>query len=178
MSIQSIVLVPVRAVLNFRKKLLRKYWLRKAKYQLKSHGERLFIGGPCEFARGCVDVGNNVNFNGMCIIGGGKVTIGDNFHSGIECMIITQNHNYEGTAVPYDKTFIYKNVVIGDNVWFGNRITVTGDITIGEGAIIAAGSVVVKDVPDYAIVGGNPAKVIKYRDIDHYKKLVEEKKFH
>lgn len=93
-------------------------------------------------------------------------------------MIITQNHNYEGTAVPYDKTFIYKNVVIGDNVWFGNRITVTGDITIGEGAIIAAGSVVVKDVPDYAIVGGNPAKVIKYRDIDHYKKLVEEKKFH
>lgn len=52
-----------------------------------------------------------------------------------------------------------------------------GDVTIGEGAIIAAGSVVVKDVPAYAIVGGNPAKVFKYRDVEHYKKLKDEGKF-
>lgn len=45
-------------------------------------------------------------------------------------------------------------------------------------AIIVSGSVVVKDVPDYANVEGNPAKVIKYRDIKHYKKMVEEKKLH
>lgn len=42
-------------------------------------------------------------------------------------------------------------------------------VTIGEGAIVAAGSVVVKDVPDYAIVGGNPAKVIKYRNVENFK---------
>ena len=92
-------------------------------------------------------------------------------------MIITQNHNYEGESIPYDKTFIYKNIKIGDCVWFGNRVTVTGNVTIGEGAIIAAGAVVTKDVPDCAIVGGNPAKIIKYRDKEHYYRLKAEGKF-
>lgn len=93
-------------------------------------------------------------------------------------MIITQNHNYDhGAAIPYDDTYELKNVVIEDNVWFGNRVIVVGNITIGEGAIVAAGAVVSKDVPKCAIVGGNPAKVIKYRDIEHYEKLKQEGKF-
>ena len=54
--------------------------------------------------------------------------------------------------------------VIGRNVDFGANVTCIGNITIGDNAIIAAGSVVVKDVPANAIVAGNPAKVIKYRD--------------
>ena len=93
-------------------------------------------------------------------------------------MIITQNHNYEGEAIPYDSTYIKKNVTIGDCVWFGNRVLVVGNVNIGEGAIIAAGAVVTKDVPALAIVGGNPAKVIKFRDKDHYYRLKEEGKFH
>ena len=92
-------------------------------------------------------------------------------------MIITSNHNYEGEMIPYDNTYIKKEVIIGDCVWFGNRVTVTGNVTIGEGAIVAAGAVVCKDVPPLAIVGGNPAKVIKYRNKDHYYKLKEEGKF-
>ena len=148
----------------------------RAKHQLGSYGKNLFIGGPCQFNR-CVHVGDNVSFNGMYINGSGKVTIGNHFHSGIQCMIISQNHNYEGEAIPYDNTYVYKNITIKDNVWFGNRVIVTGNVTVGEGAIIAAGSVVCKDVPDCAIVGGNPAKVIKYRDIEHYKKLKSEGKF-
>ena len=56
-------------------------------------------------------------------------------------------------------------------------MTVCGNINIGDGAIIAAGSVVVKDVPRCAIVGGNPAKVIKYRDVDHYDSLEKTGKF-
>ena len=159
------------------KRLRNCYYLMRAKKTLGSYGSGLFIGGKCVFNRN-VRVGNNANFNGMSILGGGNVTIGDNFHSGSECMIITQNHNYEGNEIPYDSTYIFKKVVIEDNVWFGNRVLVTGNITIGEGAIIAAGSVVVKDVPACASVGGNPAKVIKYRDVEHYKKLKEENKFH
>ena len=93
-------------------------------------------------------------------------------------MIITQNHNYDhGAAIPYDDTYELKNVFIEDNVWFGNRVIVVGNITLGEGAIVAAGAVVSKDVPKCAIVGGNPAKVIKYRDIEHYEKLKQEGKF-
>ena len=93
-------------------------------------------------------------------------------------MIITENHNYEGDAIPYDSTYIRKDVTIGDCVWFGNRVMIVGGVDIGEGAIIAAGAVVSKDVPPLAIVGGNPAKIIKYRDADHYNKLKAEGKFH
>lgn len=124
------------------------------------------------------ELGKNPNFNGMNVIGKGNVVFGDNFHSGVECMIITQNHNYEGDAIPYDSTYIEKDVTIGDNVWFGNRVIVLGGVTIGEGAIIQAGAVVVKDIPPCAIAGGNPATVFKYRDKEHYYTLKEQGKFH
>ena len=152
------------------------YCTHKAQKQLGSFGEALRVNNPCSFSHNTF-VGSHCNFNGMVIVGGGKVAFGDYFHSGVECMIITQNHNYEGEKIPYDETFVLKDVTIGDYVWFGNRVTVVGAVTIGEGAIIAAGSVVVKDVPPLAIVGGNPAKIIKYRDSDHFYRLKSEGKF-
>ncbi len=123
-------------------------------------------------------LGHNVNFNGMEIVGAGTVTIGDNFHSGIQCRMITQNHNYDsGDAIPYGSTYVYKDIVIEDNVWLGDRVIILGGVTIGEGAIIQAGSVVVKDIPKYAIAGGHPAQVFKERDIEHYERLKKEGKF-
>jgi acetyltransferase-like isoleucine patch superfamily enzyme len=144
---------------------------------LKHEGD-LYIGGHTSLTKNTI-LGNNPNFNGMKILGFGQVTFGDNFHSGPGCEIITSNHNYDnGSTIPYDDTFINKDIIIEDNVWFGNKVTVLGGVTIGEGAIIQASSLVHKDVPPYAIVGGNPAKIIKYRDIEHYKKLKADKKFH
>lgn len=148
-----------------------------ASKRIKSHGVGLRVNHKCYFNRN-TQVGNYCNFNGMRITGGGKIVIGDYFHSGIQCMIISENHNYEGERIPYDDTYIYKEIRIGDCVWLGNRVTIVGNVTIGEGAIIAAGAVVTKDVPPLAIVGGNPAKVLKYRDREHYYKLKEDKKFH
>lgn len=148
---------------------------KRAKRSLGTYGANLRVNFPCVFNKH-VSVGNNCNFNGMIVAGAGHVKIGDYFHSGIECMIISQNHNYEGEMIPYDNTNIPKTIIIGECVWFGNRVMVVGNVNIGEGAIIAAGSVVVKDVPPLAIVGGNPAKVIKYRDKEHYYKLKEEGK--
>ena len=139
-------------------------------------GKRLMVNHPCEFTSNTY-IGDFCNFNGMKIQGGGKVVIGDYFHSGIECMIINSNHNYEGDMIPYDITNIQKDVIIGKCVWFGNRVTVVGKVSIGDGAIIAAGSVVVKDVPKCAIVGGNPARIIKYRDIEHFNKLDKEGRY-
>ena len=59
----------------------------------------------------------------------------------------------------------------------GARVIVLGGVTIGEGAIIQAGSVVVKDIPKYGIAGGHPAKEFKTRDIEHYEKLKSMQKF-
>lgn len=119
----------------------------------------------------------HVSFNGIEIIGKARVEIGQYFHSGGGCMIITSNHNYEGDALPYDYTDIVKDVKIEDFVWIGNRVMILPGVTIGEGAIVQAGAVVVNDVPPCAIVGGNPARVFKYRDREHFERLKQEMKF-
>ena len=159
-------------------KIRKKLYLHRCKRVAKSYGDGLKVNGE-SYVTPNTTLGNNVNFNGMKIQGKGNVSIGDNFHSGIECMIITSIHNYDnGNAIPYDNTVISKDVIIEDNVWLGNRVTILPGVRIGEGAIIQAGSVVVKDVEKYAIAGGHPAEVFKYRDIDHYEKLKKEKRFH
>ena len=159
-------------------KIKKKFYQHRCESVAKSHGNNFKVNGESYVTPNTI-LGNNVNFNGMKIQGKGNVSIGDNFHSGIECMIITSIHNYDnGNAIPYDNTVISKDVIIEDNVWLGNRVTILPGVRIGEGAIIQAGSVVVKDVEKYAIAGGHPAEVFKYRDIDHYEKLKKEKRFH
>lgn len=117
-------------------------------------------------------IGNNCHFNGMNIAGGGVVKIGDNFHSGKHIRIITTFHNFDkGNALPYDETSYSRDVIIEDNVWLGESVLILGGVTIGEGAVIQAGSVVCKNVPPLAIAGGHPAIPFKYRDKDHYFKL-------
>ena len=136
------------------------------------------VNGPTILTKNTY-VGNNVHFNGFTVSGGGKVTIGDNFHSGPDCLLICQNHNFDhGKAVPYDNTYIYKDIEIGDNVWLGSRVIILGGVKIGEGAIIQAGSCVVSDIPAYAIAGGHPAKAFSSRNVEHYEKLKGEGKFH
>lgn len=159
-------------------KLLRKYRVWRAKRQCDSHGDYVYVGGPTSLTKN-TRLGNNVSFNGLVINGGGSVTIGDYFHSGPDCLFITQNHNFDGgTHIPYDDSYVLKDITIENCVWLGSRVIVLGGVTIGEGAIIQAGSCVVNDIPAYAIAGGHPAKVFSYRDIEHYERLKSEGKFH
>lgn len=149
----------------------------KIKRKAKKYGKGLRVNKKSTICRNTF-LGNNVNFNGMKIKGKGKVVIGDNFHSGEDCLMISQNHNFDnGEAIPYDNTVIEKNIVIENNVWLGDRVIILGGVTIGEGAIIQAGSVVVKDIPKCGIAGGHPAKLFKYRNKEHYDKLKKEGKF-
>lgn len=136
----------------------------------------LEIGGIVSLS-GNTYLGCFCNFNGMTIQGAGRVSIGRYFHSGENCLIITQNHNYEGGAIPYDTSMIVKEVAIKDFVWIGTGVTILPGAQIGEGAVIQAGSVVHGVIPDYAIAGGNPCRVFKYRNIEHFEKLKAAGKF-
>lgn len=105
----------------------------------------------------------------------GGVKIGKYFHAGRGLTIFSTNHNYmSNKMIPYDSTVIEAPVEINDFVWCGANVTIVPGVKIGEGVVIGAGSVVTRDIPDYAIIGGNPAKIIKYRDIENFKRLKEE----
>lgn len=107
----------------------------------------------------------------------GGVFIGKYFHTGRGLTILSTNHNYKSPdSIPYGEDDIELTVNIDDYVWCGINVTILPGVTVGEGAVIGAGAVVAKDVPPYAIVVGNPAKVIKYRDKELFLKLKEEGK--
>lgn len=155
-----------------------KYYESKVRKQAQRVGKGLCVQGP-SIVTGRTVLGRGVCFNGMTIRGRGKVRIGDYFHSGAGCMMITDVHNYDGgREIPYDSSYIVKNITIGQCVWLGTNVMILGGVTIGEGAIIQAGSVVVSDIPACAIAGGAPAKVFKYRDKEHYYTLKKEKRYH
>lgn len=155
----------------------RLYYPLKIRSTAAKCGNKLFVGGKTYVTRKTY-LGDHVCFNGMAMSGNGKIKIGNYFHSGPGCQIITSFHNYEGEKIPYDDTFLDKDVIIGDCVWIGNNVIILGGVEIGEGAIIQAGSIVCKNIPPYAIAGGHPAVAFKYRDREHYEQLRKEKKFH
>lgn len=166
-------------VIHFFRKLRGEFWKRIFKYQCASTGQHIGISCFCPISSAAeVQVGDYFHSNGLRIMGHGKVIIGQYFHSGENCKIMLGSHDYDGgEAIPYGKKFTSKKVTIGDFVWIGTDASIIGNVTIGEGAIIGYGAVVVKDVPPYAIVGGNPAKVIKYRDATHFEACMRTHKF-
>lgn len=129
-----------------------------------------------------IEIGDNVYIGfGGYYVGSGGIKIGSGTIIAHKVEILTRNHNYNSkdlNSVPYDKKYILKSAVIGENCWIGSHVCILPGVTIGEGAVIGMGSVVTEDVPKYAVVGGNPAKVLKYRDIDIYNKLKEENKIY
>ena len=94
----------------------------------------------------------------------GPLRIGENVMMGPDVTILSQTHNIERTDIPMGKQGMREaEVSIGNDVWIGMRSIIMPGVKIGDGAVIGAGAVVTKDVPDYAIVGGVPARIIKYR---------------
>lgn len=127
-----------------------------------------------------ISIGDNVWIGELLYAKGeGGITIGSGTIISRNCEIWTSNHNYDSEdlmTIPYDRRFVKKPVVIGENVWIGSRVIILPGVTINEGAVVGAGAVVTKDVPKYAVVGGNPAKILKYRNIEVYEQLKKEGK--
>lgn len=115
---------------------------------------------------GKIIIGDNTSINPYTIIyGHGDVKIGKNVMIAAQSIIVSSNHNFNNTSIPMNQQGVStKGIHISDDVWLGANVKVLDGVTIGKGAVIAAGSVVNKSVPDYAIVAGVPAKIIKHRN--------------
>ena len=128
--------------------------------------------------------GKNVNIERMPFFGSGKnLVIGDNSGLGINCQmasdtiigenvmmgknccILHRNHRYDRVDIPMCEQGFYesKRTIIGNDIWIGHDVMFTPGHKVGNGAIIGARCLVTKDVPSFAIVGGVPMKILKYR---------------
>lgn len=123
-------------------------------YQGEHFTPNIIIGNNCSFGA----------FNNITCIN--RITIGDNCLTGKWVTISDNNHGTNDFETLHEapvkrKLFTKGPVVIGNNVWIGDKATILGGVTIGDGAVIAANSVVTKDVASFSIAAGVPAKVIK-----------------
>ena len=107
-----------------------------------------------------LSVGRNVYIGYCSYLGGGKIELDDEVLIGPFCSIVAGNHTRENDSYRFGK-YDYGQIKIGKGTWLGSHVVVTNNVTIGRGCLIAAGSVVTKDVPDNMMVGGVPAKIIK-----------------
>ena len=135
-----------------------------------------------EYSYGCFD--EEFNFADA-----GSVEIGRYCSFGGDCHYYGANHPYWSASTSpifYKKNFGYNvidvpryKIIFGNDVWCGHGVSFTCSCSrVGNGAVIAAGAVVTKDIPPYAIVGGNPAKIIKYRFDNETIDLLEKSKWY
>ena len=111
-------------------------------------------------------IGENTYLNGGNFTIGrhSKIVIGDNCLVSYNVHLRTTSHNYEKKDVLINQQGEFeKDIIIGNDCWIGYGAQLLPGITVHDGAVIGAGAVVTKDVPAYAVVGGVPAKIIKYR---------------
>ena len=151
-----------------KKHLSKKYWRKKNAHNqiyLRNYNYQNKVSAG-KNSYGCIDALFDGNDNNNLFIGN-YVSIANDV-----LFIISSDHNYKNISTfPFkakcidgEKEALSKgDIVVGDDVWIGTRSIILSGVTINQGAVVAAGSIVTKDVPPYAIVGGNPAQVIKYR---------------
>lgn len=151
----------------------------------KKFGQNCSLGSNVEITNLNIVLGSNVAIrdnvriggNGVCYIGNNtainsytliacyqSITIGSNVMIAPYVYILDIDHKYESIDVPIaNQGYNIASVTIGDDVWIGTNVIITKGVTIGQGSIIAANSLVNKDVEEYSIYGGTPAKLLKKR---------------
>ena len=158
---------------SFKMKLESRLYSGVVRRRAKKCGRLLNVLGPGVNVTFNTTIGEGVGFGkNVKIRGDGPVFIGKFTAVAEDTLIYTQVHDYDhADMIPFGGGFTYPETHIDDYAWIGMRSIVLPGAHIGEGAIVQAGSVVMGKVPPCAIVAGNPAKVIGWRDIAHYNKI-------
>jgi len=150
-------------------------WLTKG---MGTVGEGFRTGKRCKFElilsygsmgfEPSLSIGSNVTMNDDVHIGcAGKIILGNNILMASKIYISDHNHGSYATEdkdiflSPKDRSLSVKEVIIEDDVWIGEMVSILPGVKIGKGCVIGANSVVTKDIPEYSIAAGTPAKVIK-----------------
>lgn len=179
-------------------KLLKKFLLKRSRllralvwisyHYYDEHDRRDFkeLGENCIICHNCfishknrLIIKNNVQIHGNTLLHcQGGLYIGNNVGIATGSILLATDHIYrDGSAIPFGPNMEAKPIYINDNVWIGAHVCILPGNEIGEGAIIGTGSVVTKDIPPLAVVLGNPARVIGYRNRDEYEKCKSESRF-
>lgn len=160
-------------------KVIKKYLMEKEKKRLKYCGKHIYIHESVLLGEASkIIIEDFVHIQPECKLyaQGGGIIIRKGSILSHEIQIFARNHMYDSEDlqfIPYDNRYVEKAVEIGQYVWVGARSMIMAGVSIGDGAVVAAGSVVTKNVPKYAVVAGNPAKVVKYRNADVFDFLLD-----
>jgi len=120
-------------------------------FRVFSGHHNIFLGSHISLVDALINAGNVA----------GKITIEDYVFFGHGICLLARGHDYNFFNEERHRNITEKPIYIKKGAWIGTRAIIMGGVIIGKHSVIAAGSVVTKDVPDYTIVGGNPARIIK-----------------
>lgn len=140
-------------------------WLLLFKYNFKHVGLNFYCGKGLFVRPNTVSIGNDVFIGKYCHLAVCDLSIGNNVMFAPNVAVVGGDHRFDivGEAIRTTGRSTEKPVVVEDDVWIGYGTIVMQGVTIGEGAVVAAGSTVVKDIPAYTIWGGSPARFLKNR---------------
>lgn len=159
------------------------FFLLTFKYKLKNCGKDTYFGQSVVIKAGAVSIGHKSFIGPECWLES-KIKIGNFVMIAGRVAIVGGDHRFDVVGFPSIESGRSENktVIIEDDVWIGHAAIIMHGLTIGEGAIIAAGAVVTKNVTPYSIVGGVPAKLIRMRfsdeDIKKHKQALEQRRKH
>jgi acetyltransferase-like isoleucine patch superfamily enzyme len=139
----------------------------------REHGGKIILGNYVRIMHGCVlrtctgiiEIGSYVSIGYYCIMHGmGGIKIGNHvlFSPGVH--LYAQDHGISRNEIIMKQENISRPIEIGNDVWIGANSVICGDVKIGNGCVVGAGSVITKNIPDYEVWAGNPAKKIKERE--------------
>ncbi|WP_159699925.1 DapH/DapD/GlmU-related protein [Arthrobacter sp. 18067] len=126
-----------------------------------SIGDDSFIAAHA-YVTGTITIGDDCTVNAFTVVRG-NVTMGNGVRIGAHTSILGFNHSMDPSEPVFKQPLTRKGIHLGDDVWIGSNVVVLDGVTVGSHAVLAAGAVVTKDVPEWTIVGGNPARRIRDR---------------